>query len=329
MLDLWTCIGVLAALFALATGIAYHYSRRYFTTRPKAFAAQAAFAVDHKKGPSLSIVVPCYNEEERLPPMLKQTLEFCKEAVAECVDDAASRKLGLFSAFEIVVVDDCSKDGTAKVVEKFQADNKDQTIRLVRVNPNRGKGHAVRTGFFEATGDYVLMADGDNATQISDVKALFRSLRQPLTDAARHMRGKVPPVIAVGSRAHLQDKSMANRTFVRTVLMKLFHFVVDVTYFIGTRGTICQTRDTQCGFKLFDRRVCKPLFLSNRLERFAFDVELLVVANRCRYGVAEVPVRWEEIPGSKVNLRAMVQMGLECLLMCFTYGLGIWGVKRS
>ena len=122
---------------------------------------------------------------------------------------------------------------------------------------------------------------------------------------------------------------MANRTFSRTVLMKLFHLVVDVTYLVGTRGSFCQIRDTQCGFKLFDRRVCKSVFLSNRLERFAFDVELLIVAKRCRYGVAEVPVRWEEVPGSKVNIRAMVQMGLECLLMCFTYGLGIWGVKRA
>jgi dolichyl-phosphate beta-glucosyltransferase len=324
-----TWMGVfLGIVFVIAAAVAYKYSRRYTTTRPAKDKVFTKFGNKVDQGPSLSIVVPCYNEEERLPPMLKHTIEFCRDAVQRCTDDRTSREEGLFSAFEIVVVDDCSTDGTAKVVEKFQSENKDVTIKLVRVKPNRGKGHAVRRGFFEASGDYVLMADGDNATEISDVTKLLKALRKPAKVSAKKAQaGHLPPVVAVGSRAHMEQKSIANRTLGRTILMKLFHFVVNVTYTCGTRGTICPIHDTQCGFKLFDRRVCEILFINSRLERFAFDVEILILARRQAMKAVEVQVKWEEIPGSKVNLRGMVQMGVECLLMCFTYGLGMWSIR--
>lgn len=259
--------------------------------------------------------------------MLEQTLAYCMEAKQKCVDDAVSRAEGLFADFEIVVVDDCSRDKTADVVTTFAAKHPEAVIKLIRVNPNRGKGHAVRRGFFESSGDYVLMADGDNATQIADVSKLFKALRKPLPATGVPQHHSLP-VIAIGSRAHLEQKAIANRTFFRTVLMKAFHLVVAVTYFFGTRGSVCHLRDTQCGFKLFDRRVTEVLFLNNRLERWAFDVEILLLARRRGLKVAEVPVRWEEIPGSKVRLRGMVEMGLECLLMCFTYSLGIWRIVK-
>ena len=302
---------------------ARHFAQRYHTTKPPAGKKPRQFA-NRANGPSLSIVIPCYNEEERLPPMLKETIAFCDKTVKACVSDDAARSEGLFSDYEILVVDDCSKDRTIAVAEQIASEAPREVadrIRIVRVNPNHGKGYAVRSGFFEASGDYVLMADGDNATKIDDVRALFKALRKPTA------AGTAAPVIAIGSRAHLEEASMAQRTFLRTVLMKAFHLVVAVTYFMGTLGSVCHLRDTQCGFKLFNRRVCSDLFLNNRLERWAFDVELLLLARRFALGVVEVQVNWSEIPGSKVNLKGMAQMGLECVLMCVAYPLQFWPIR--
>ena len=318
---LWALLGLIAA----AVLTARHVGQRYATTRPTADKKYTQFR-RRGQGPTLSIVIPCYNEEERLPPMLTETIDFCERTVKECTSDDVAKKEGLFSDYEILVVDDCSKDNTIKVAEKIRDDapkklELDKHLRIVRVNPNHGKGFAVRTGFFEASGDYVLMADGDNATKIDDTRALFKALRGP--DA------KGAPVIAIGSRAHLEEESMATRTLSRTILMKAFHLVVAVSYFCGTLGKVCHLRDTQCGFKLFNRRVCSDVFNNNRLERWAFDVELLLLAQRFGLGVAECAVKWAEIPGSKVNVKGMAQMGLECLLMCFTYPLRFWPIKSG
>ena len=258
--------------------------------------------------------------------MLEETRSFCEATIAKCVSDDVARAEGLFADYEIIVVDDCSKDNTIGVVKAFQGKYKDCKVLLVPVTPNHGKGFAVRSGYFHASGDYVLMADGDNATKIDDVRKLFKELRGAKTATAGRAE---PPTIAVGSRAHLEDVSIAKRTLSRTLLMRVFHFVVAVTYLCGTRGRKCQIRDTQCGFKLFNRQLCMCLFLSNRLERWAFDVELLICAAKADLRIVEVAVNWAEIPGSKVRLMGMVQMGLECLLMCFAYGIGFWGLKST
>jgi dolichyl-phosphate beta-glucosyltransferase len=334
-------LGLAATLAVTSVVIAYVISRRYSTSDPPrdklsvfCTVLPGAAPTPARVAPTLSIVIPCYNEEERLPIMLDQTLAFCSETTAACAklnDAQAARARGLFSDYEIVVVDDCSKDGTVAVFERYKARNLHVKLSLVRVQPNRGKGFAVRSGFLAASGDYVLMADGDGATQIGDVCKLLAALRGGAgsdAPAPAPQAGSKAPFIAVGSRAHLETESIAQRTGIRTLLMKLFHLVVQFTYVCGTRGAVCPIHDTQCGFKLFDRRLCEAVFTNNRLERFAFDVELLIVARRLGLRVVEVPVNWREIPGSKVNLRAMVQMGLDCLLMCFTYGLGMWGVTR-
>lgn len=296
--------------------IASHAASRYRTTeRPRLVDVDKRFtALENRKdgaAPTLSIVVPCYNEEERLPPMLKDTVAFCAAHV--------KAPGATFSDYEIIIVDDCSTDKTRDVAEAFIRANPDVKIRLHRVVPNHGKGFAVRSGFFQAFGDYVLMADGDNATRISDVAKLFESLHFKLTDRRFD--------VAVGSRAHLEHQSIAQRTLGRTILMKLFHFVVAVTYLTCTTRP-CHLHDTQCGFKLFNRSRCERVFRSNRLERWAFDVELLIHCRRLGINVIEVPVNWQEIPGSKVRIGGMIQMGLECLLMCLAYPLGLWTTAK-
>lgn len=311
-------------VIALTLAVGFYYSRKYRVT-----SVQEAKLLrgdiehnDRSRGPMLSFVVPCYNEEERLPPMLEETTKFAIDAVRRCTSAEIAVAEGLFSDFEIIVVNDCSTDNTKVVVEKFKARFPTIKVRMIDVKPNHGKGFAVRQGFFAAHGDYVLMVDGDNATKISDVTRLFQALRGSASTR------KSPPMIALGSRAHLEKDSIAKRTFGRTLLMKAFHFVVTVTYFVCT-GTSCEFRDTQCGFKLFDRRACELVFVNARLERWAFDVELLLLAQKFGLRGKEVPVNWEEIPGSKVRVMGMVQMGLECALMCLAYPLGFWTVKKS
>lgn len=379
-------LSVLAVIFLLSAATAYFVGSRYTTSdAPKGKLSVFANSYNNNNNnnddrlgssvsgskdntaryaPCLSIVIPCYNEEERLPIMLDQTIKFCKDTVDECrnlADAEKSRQLGHFGDFEIIVVDDCSKDNTVGVFEKYKKAHPGSKLLIVSVKPNRGKGFAVRSGFLAASGDYVLMADGDGATKINDVCKLLSNIRTTLVsestcdgsnstnnnnsnvaaassssscvvrssgDVKKSERYK-HAFIAVGSRAHLEDEAIAQRTIFRTILMKAFHLVVQVTYLCGTRGSVCHIHDTQCGFKLFDRRLCEPIFLNNRLERFAFDVELLICAKRLGLKVVEVPVNWKEIPGSKVNMKAMAQMGLDCLLMCFTYGLGFWGVVRK
>lgn len=316
------------ALLAIAIGAAYFASRRYRTTRPPKN-KKSAFTKTTKDDVTLSIVVPCYNEEERLPPMLSDAISFCDSMVAK---PKAQR---VFDDYEIIVVDDSSRDKTVAVAEKFAAANPSCKLKVVRVVPNHGKGHAVRTGFFESSGDFVLMADGDNATQIADVEKLLVRLlptakaTSPTSPKTRSGAVDAQPLIAAGSRAHLEQLSIAERTLSRTILMRAFHLVVAVAYFVCTRGAVCHIRDTQCGFKLFKRKETEVLFLNNRLERWAFDVEIFILAQRCGMGIVEVPVRWQEIPGSKVRFGGMAQMGLECALMCFTYTFGFWSILMT
>ena len=292
----------LALTIALAA--ARYFASMYQTSAP-AGRRVASYSTLDDKPQSLSVVIPCYNEEKRLTPMLRDTLQFLSRPATRSI----------ISDFELVLVNDCSRDATIDVAHKFFETNFPTVkYQVVSYSPNAGKGMAVRRGFFASTGEYVLMVDADNATKIDDLAKLMRVASDE----------QVP--VVVGSRAHMEDKAVASRTFVRTLLMKAFHFVVFVTYFCGTYGSICPIRDTQCGFKLFHRKKSMILFLNNRLERWAFDVELLVLAKRCGMAVREVSVVWEEVPGSKVRLSGMIQMGLECLLMCVAYPLQLWKI---
>lgn len=315
-------ISWVAVAFVVVFFIAKHFSSRYQLTQPPIGRILRVFRGDRDYSnnkvsdlrPTLSVVIPCFNEAARLPSMLKDCVAYCRQ----------QQSLGSTATFrdvEIIVVDDCSTDETIQVAKQCMLEaNASATestmilFSIVPVKPNHGKGFAVRTGFFAASGDYVLMADGDNATTFADVEKLAAPVNQGAD-------------IAVGSRAHLEKASVAQRTFFRTLLMKLFHVVVHVTYFIATLGKRCKIHDTQCGFKLFRRRACEKLFKNNRLERWAFDVEILILAKRFQMQVEEVCVEWREIEGSKVRLGGMVQMGLECLMMCVAYPLSLWPVE--
>jgi dolichyl-phosphate beta-glucosyltransferase len=213
----------------------------------------------------LSIVVPAYNEERRLPASLDRIETYVGAQGIEA---------------EIVVVDDGSRDGTAGVATEALRGRRGRVIRLPE---NRGKGAAVRRGVAEAQGRWVLLSDADLSSPIEEHEALARAVRERDLD------------VAIGSRALDEKKVEVRQNVVRQTMGKTFNVAIRAL-------TGLPFRDTQCGFKLMDRRRVLPLFEAMVVDRFAFDVEFLFLCQRFGLAVGEVPVIWRNAPGSKVSL---------------------------
>ena len=193
------------------------------------------------------------------------------------------------------MVDDGSRDGTAGVAAAYARKHSAGAVRCIRLPRNSGKGAAVRRGALSARGAYVLFADADGATRFADVSRL--------EDAMRELGGRG---VVAGSRAHLQSTAaVARRSPLRNLLMHGFHALVRVG------AGVSDVKDTQCGFKLFSRDVARLLFENCRLQRWAFDVELFILAKRLSIPVREVSVTWSEIPGSKVSFVAILSIAGE------------------
>jgi dolichyl-phosphate beta-glucosyltransferase len=213
----------------------------------------------------LSVVVPAYNEQLRLP-----------HALIEMIDMLDSRA----SSYEIIVVDDGSSDGTSETAIRFERLR--PQVRLVRLPVNRGKGHAVRTGMLNAKGRRVLFADADGATPFRELARLEEALSAGAD-------------VAIGSRAKASRDTQVRTVLHRKLLGRMFNAWVNALL-------LPTYADTQCGFKLFTRPAAQFLFSRQRSERFSFDVELLYIARKAELKVSEVPINWNNVPGSKVNL---------------------------
>lgn len=167
-----------------------------------------------------------------------------------------------------------------------------------------------------ARGKYLLFVDADGATHFPDLDKLLLAMRELCGDANWKTEA-----IAIGSRAHLEDEAIASRSFFRTVLMYGFHTLV---WLFAVR----RIRDTQCGFKLFTRSAARHLFALMHVERWAFDVELLYLAQYWRMPIAEISVRWTEIDGSKVTpIWSWLEMGCDLFLIWFRYTIGAWSLQ--
>jgi len=252
----------------------------------------------------LSLVVPAYNEEKRMPTMLDETLAYLQQRSAEDPQ----------FTYEIIVVDDGSRDKTTDVALNYAKQHKLDTVRVLKLAKNRGKGGAVRRGMLVARGRYALMVDADGATKFSDLERLEKRLLQ----AEKNGLG-----VAVGSRHHLQEKSeaVAQRTFLRKTLGATFHMLVTFC--------VANVHDTQCGFKLFTRRSAQLLFSNLHIERWAFDVELLYLAQQLSMPIEEVPVNWQEIAGSTLNpVTASIQMAKDIFYIRTLYILGYWKIDK-
>jgi len=223
--------------------------------------------------PDLSIIIPAYNEEQRIIPTLQSIAAFLH----------SDRIIA-----EVLVVDDGSRDGTARCVEEMV--NSFPQLRLVRNPGNRGKGYSIRHGFAESRGRRVLMSDADLSTPIEEIHKLLPFL------VSKGYGG------AIGSRAVDRSTVEVPQGWLRRTMGKTFNRLVRML-------TGLPFRDTQCGFKLLDREAFLPIFRVARVDRFSYDVEILMLARRRGIGIAEIPVIWRNSPQSKVNFaRDSVQM---------------------
>lgn len=213
--------------------------------------------------PTLSIVIPAYNESARICSTLHATRAYLE-------------RRGLTA--EVIVVDDGSSDRTAALVREIV--RVDSRVKLLELGCNRGKGAAVREGVLASRGERILFMDADLATPLSELASLSAAL-----DAGFD--------VAVGSRALPESKITVRQSKVRSTMGRCFNVMVQV---IAVGGV----RDTQCGFKLFTRSAAHTLFRETRIDRFAFDVEVLLLCQG-RFDVAEVPVAWRHVDESKVS----------------------------
>lgn len=283
-----------------------HPSEAYFPTPDVKAASKALFPRLIEDGTiDLSLIVPAYNEEDRLPDMMGEMIEYL----------GTLSKSDAKVTWEIIIVDDGSSDGTSAVALKYVRDLGSNTVRLLRLHSNCGKGGAVRKGMMRARGKFLLMVDADGATTASDLEKLMNAVAPCKPGDMR---------VAVGSRAHQQDEAVAQRAWYRNVLMHGFHALVAVL--AGGHGI----RDTQCGFKLFSREAALRLFSSLHIDRWAFDVELMYLAVLLDIPVVEIPVNWREIDGSKVDLfSSTFQMARDILMIRIAYMCRIWRPKLT
>jgi len=219
---------------------------------------------------SLSVVIPAYNEETRLPATLERVFEYLRGRAEEG---------------EILVVNDGSRDSTAGLARQFAASRASPRVAIrVLENPgNRGKGYSVRHGILEARLDWTLFSDADLSSPIEECEKLF---------AAAEAGGCE---VAIGSRALDRSLIGVHQSVLRENAGRIFNLFVRL-------ATGLPFADTQCGFKLFRLRAAREIFGRLRLEGFGFDVESLYLARKLGFRAVEVPVRWNNAEGTKVRV---------------------------
>ena len=215
--------------------------------------------------PNISVIIPAYNEESRLPNYLCKILSYFELQEG---------------TYEILVVDDASTDATAAMIENFIAKNKN--IKLVRLPDNRGKGYAVKVGMLQARGKLRLFTDADGATPITELDSLKKAIAGGID-------------VAVASRALNDDTCLVEARSHRKIIGTIFNTLVHLLVIKGIK-------DTQCGFKLFTDESAMAVFPLQRVAGFGFDVEILFLCREKGLKIAEIPVNWTDIHGSKVKL---------------------------
>jgi dolichyl-phosphate beta-glucosyltransferase len=224
-----------------------------------------------------SIIIPAYNESQRIVRTLDRILTYITEQAWEA---------------ELIVVNDGSRDDTATIVQRFVERN--PAIRLVENPGNRGKGYSVRNGMLNARGELLLFSDADLSAPIEEAPKLFRAIE----DGAD---------VAIGSRWLRSELQTARQPLHRQLFGRVFNLALRII--LGLKF-----KDTQCGFKAFTRSAAQSIFPLQRIERWGFDPELIFLARKQRLRIVEVPVEWAHDEGGRINpLRDGLRMFVEVL----------------
>jgi dolichyl-phosphate beta-glucosyltransferase len=214
--------------------------------------------------PTYSIVVPAYNEHERIAATLENIFAHANQRGWEV---------------EVIVVNDGSTDDTAGIVSQYASKN--PALRLLENPGNRGKGYSVRNGMLHANGDILLFSDADLSSPIAEADKLFEAIHQGAD-------------VAIGSRWLKAELQIKRQPLYRQLFGRIFNLAL--RFVLGL-----DLKDTQCGFKAFTRSAAQKLFPLQRIERWGFDPELLYLARRCDLTVTEVPVAWSHREGTRIN----------------------------
>ena len=214
----------------------------------------------------ISIVIPAYNEDKRLKSFLDQIISYCKNSER---------------VYEIIVVDDGSRDKTFKIATFYKT--KFPNLDLIKIGKNSGKGYAVKRGLLKSNGKICVFLDADGSVV---PQAIEKNIHYILKEGYD---------IFVGSRVLRDEEQILKVMWYRKIIGTVFNFFVQTLLFKNIR-------DTQCGFKMFRKEVTKPLFSRSYLRGFGFDIEILYLAHKMGYRVKEGPVSWHHVHSSKVNL---------------------------
>lgn len=218
--------------------------------------------------PYLSVVVPAFNEESRLEESLIKILNYLD-----------NREF----TYQVLVIDDGSSDRTFSIASKYVFEKDGSSLEVHKNESNRGKGYSVRRGMLEARGEFALLTDTDLSAPIEELEKLEEAVFSGECD------------IAFGSRDVKGSQVVIHQPWLRENAGKAFNWVVRFL-------TALPYKDTQCGFKLFKMNSCKDIFRKQRIEKYAFDVEILFVARKWGLVAREIPVLWKHSEDSKVRL---------------------------
>ena len=241
----------------------------------------------------LSVIIPAYNEENRIPKTLREIDKYLKEQSYE---------------YEILVVNDGSRDNTTSVVNELKKEI--ANLKLIDNKENHGKGYVVRQGMLTALGEYRLFTDADNSTSIDQVEKMWQWFEQGYD-------------IVIGSRDVKGAKLDPPQPFIRRFIGDIFKLI---------RKMICgmwDLQDTQCGFKCFTAKAADDIFSLTKIDGFSFDVEALVIGRHLGYKIKEIPVIWKNDLESKVRLKSAAKMLTQLLQIRMNLLKGVYAKKEK
>ena len=234
---------------------------------------------------SITIVIPVYNEENRITPTLKSIISYFSEKEI---------------TYEVIAVDDGSTDNTVKTIEDIK--NSCPEVSIFKIGRNSGKGKAVREGMLKAKGDYILFMDADSSTAIGEFEKFLPAIKEDKKD------------ILIGTRKIQSADIIEHQPLIRKVLGEGFSWLSRV-------ATGVSVSDFTCGFKCFSRKAARVVFSKGIIDDWSFDAEILFLARKTGYEIVEIPVRWKNDKESKVRILRDIISSLKGLLRIHIYNI--------